>query len=147
MDKLKLTNHIKDIDLKNKMFQIIDKANSCMKNYDVKNKTFAEKYGFNEHGFVWFVEAEGYGASELIKYLERTRDKSFRKDAYLGMYTTSRTPPPIQGVTFVRVNKEDVLVSDNVVKSDEEVQEFFNRCGHKPLRLVSCGPLPSKKDC
>ena len=124
---------------------IINEDNT--KNYDMKNKTFAEKYGFNEHGFVWFVEAENYGASELIKYLEQTRDKSFRKDAYLGMYTTSRTPPSIQGVTFVRVNKEDVLVSDNVVKSDEEIQEFFNRCGHKPLRLVSCGPLPSKKDC
>ena len=44
MDKLKLTNHIKDIDLKNKMFQIIDKANSCMKNYDVKNSDFLNPY-------------------------------------------------------------------------------------------------------
>ena len=31
MDKIKLTNHIKDIDLKNKMFKVIDKANSCLK--------------------------------------------------------------------------------------------------------------------
>ena len=44
MDKLKLTNHIKDIDLKNKMFQIIDKANSSMKNYDVKNSDFLNPY-------------------------------------------------------------------------------------------------------
>ena len=44
MDKLKLTNHIKDIDLKNKMFQIIDKANSCMKNYDIKNSDFLNPY-------------------------------------------------------------------------------------------------------
>ncbi|MEF9990936.1 MAG: YlmH/Sll1252 family protein [Romboutsia sp.] len=40
MDKLKLTSHIKDIDLKNKMFKIIDKANSCLKNYDVKQSDF-----------------------------------------------------------------------------------------------------------
>ena len=40
MDKLKLTNHIKDIDLKNKMFKVIDKANSCLKNYDVKYSDF-----------------------------------------------------------------------------------------------------------
>ena len=44
MDKLKLTNHIKDIDLKNKMFQIIDKANSSMKNYDVKSSDFLNPY-------------------------------------------------------------------------------------------------------
>lgn len=40
MDKLKLTNHIKDIDLKNKMYKVIDKANSCLKNYDVKYTEF-----------------------------------------------------------------------------------------------------------
>lgn len=40
MDKIILTNHIKDIDLKNKMFKVIDKANSCMKNYDVKQTDF-----------------------------------------------------------------------------------------------------------
>lgn len=40
MDKLRLTNHIKDIDLKNKMFKIIDKANSCLKNYDIKQTDF-----------------------------------------------------------------------------------------------------------
>ncbi len=33
MDKLKLTNHIRDIDLKNKMFKVIDKVNTCVKNY------------------------------------------------------------------------------------------------------------------
>lgn len=44
MDKLKLTNHLKDIDLKNKMFKIIDKANSCMKNYDVKYSDFLNPY-------------------------------------------------------------------------------------------------------
>ena len=40
MDKIKLTNHIKDIDLKNKMFKVIDKANSCLKHYDVKCTDF-----------------------------------------------------------------------------------------------------------
>lgn len=44
MDKLKLTNHIKDIDLKNKMFKIIDKANSCIKNYDVKQTEFLNPF-------------------------------------------------------------------------------------------------------
>ena len=36
MDKVSLTNHIKDIDLKNKMFKVIDKAYSCIKSYDIK---------------------------------------------------------------------------------------------------------------
>lgn len=40
MDKLKLTSHIKDIDLKNKMFKIIDKANGTLKNYDVRSSDF-----------------------------------------------------------------------------------------------------------
>ena len=40
MDKIKLTNHIKDIDLKNKMFRIIDKANSCLKNHEIKFTEF-----------------------------------------------------------------------------------------------------------
>lgn len=40
MDKLKLTNHIKDIDLKNKMFRVIDKVNSTLKNYDIKHTDF-----------------------------------------------------------------------------------------------------------
>lgn len=44
MDKLKLTSHIKDIDLKNKMFKIIDKANSCLKNYDVKYSEFLNPF-------------------------------------------------------------------------------------------------------
>lgn len=44
MDKLRLTNHIKDIELKNKMFRVIDKANSCIKNYDVKQTEFLNPY-------------------------------------------------------------------------------------------------------
>lgn len=44
MDKLKLTNHIKDIDLKNKMFKVIDKANSTIKNYDVRFTDFLNPY-------------------------------------------------------------------------------------------------------
>jgi hypothetical protein len=35
MDKITLTNHIRDIDLKNKMYKVIDKANACLKNYDI----------------------------------------------------------------------------------------------------------------
>lgn len=44
MDKLKLTSHIKDIDLKNKMYRIIDKANGCLKNYDVKYSDFLNPF-------------------------------------------------------------------------------------------------------
>lgn len=44
MDKLKLTSHIKDTDLKNKMFRIIDKANGCLKNYDVRYSGFLNPF-------------------------------------------------------------------------------------------------------
>jgi RNA-binding protein YlmH len=44
MDKITLTSHIRDIDLKNKMFKVIDKAYSCMKNYDVRNTDFLNPY-------------------------------------------------------------------------------------------------------
>ena len=44
MDKLRLTNHIKDIDLKNKMFRVIDKANSTIKNYDVRQTDFLNPF-------------------------------------------------------------------------------------------------------
>ncbi len=44
MDKLKLTNHLKDIELKNKMFRVIDKANSTIKNYEPKKTEFLNPY-------------------------------------------------------------------------------------------------------
>ena len=44
MDKSKLTNHLKDLDLKNKMFKVIDKANGVLKNYDVRNTDFLNPY-------------------------------------------------------------------------------------------------------
>lgn len=44
MDKLRLTNHIRDIELKNKMFKVIDKANSSEKNYDVRYTEFLNPY-------------------------------------------------------------------------------------------------------
>ncbi len=44
MDKIKLTSHIKDIELKNKMFKIIDKANGCLKNYDVRYSEFLNPF-------------------------------------------------------------------------------------------------------
>ena len=51
MDKIRLTNHIKDIDLKNKMFKVIDKANSCLKNYEVKYTDFLNPFEIkNEKG-------------------------------------------------------------------------------------------------
>lgn len=44
MDKLRLTAHIKDIELKNKMYKVIDKANSCLKNYDIKATEFLNPF-------------------------------------------------------------------------------------------------------
>lgn len=44
MDRLRLTNHIRDIELKNKMFKVIDKANSSEKNYDVRYTEFLNPY-------------------------------------------------------------------------------------------------------
>lgn len=44
MDKIRLTNHIKDIDLKNKMFKLIDKANTCLKNYEAKSTEFMNPF-------------------------------------------------------------------------------------------------------
>lgn len=44
MDKITLTNHIRDIDLKNKMYKVIDKANACLKNYDVRQTDFLNPY-------------------------------------------------------------------------------------------------------
>lgn len=44
MDKTRLTNHIKDIELKNKMFKLIDKANTCLKNYEAKSTEFMNPF-------------------------------------------------------------------------------------------------------
>lgn len=44
MEKLRLTSHIKDIELKNKMYKVIDKANSCLKNYDIKATEFLNPF-------------------------------------------------------------------------------------------------------
>ena len=44
MEKLKLTAHIKDIELKNKMYKVINKANSCLKNYDIKATEFLNPF-------------------------------------------------------------------------------------------------------
>ncbi|EEA85344.1 RNA-binding protein [Peptacetobacter hiranonis] len=44
MDKIRLTNHIKDIELKNKIFKLIDKANTCLKNYEAKSTEFMNPF-------------------------------------------------------------------------------------------------------
>ena len=44
MDKLKLTNHLKDIELKNKMFKVIDKANNTIKKYEINKTEFMNPY-------------------------------------------------------------------------------------------------------
>ena len=71
MDKLKLTSHIKDIDLKNKMFRIIDKANGCFKNYDVRFSDFLNPFEeenakaiLNSNGDIKYTVDGGYAESE-----------------------------------------------------------------------------------
>lgn len=71
MDKLKLTNHIKDIDLKNKMYKVIDKANSTIKNYDVRFTDFLNPYEvknakslLNSNSDVKYTVDGGYDNSE-----------------------------------------------------------------------------------
>ena len=44
MEKLRLTAHINDIELKNKMYKVIDKANSCLKNYDIRTTEFLNPF-------------------------------------------------------------------------------------------------------
>ena len=71
MEKLKLTNHIRDIDLKNKMFKVIDKANSCLKNYDVKQTDFFNPYEvknaisiLNSNSDIKYTVDGGYNSAE-----------------------------------------------------------------------------------
>ena len=44
MDKLKVTNHINDVDLKNKMFKIVDICNSVLKNHEEKHSEFLNPF-------------------------------------------------------------------------------------------------------
>lgn len=71
MDKLKLTNHIKDIELKNKMYKVIDKANSSIKNYDVKYTEFLNPHEIrnavsilNSNSDIKYTVDGGYDESE-----------------------------------------------------------------------------------
>ena len=71
MDKIKLTSHINDIDLKNKMFKIIDKANGCLKNYDVRYSDFLNPFEvenakaiLNSNDNLKYTIDGGYDASE-----------------------------------------------------------------------------------
>lgn len=71
MDKLRLTSHIKDIDLKNKMFKIIDKANGCLKNYDVRQTDFLNPFEIknavailNSNGDLKYTVDGGYKEAE-----------------------------------------------------------------------------------
>lgn len=104
-----------------------------------QTKSFAEQYGFDSHGFIWFFEAEDYGVSQIKKYIEANGWKSIRRDPNLGLFTSLKTPPSIQGVTFVRINKEDVLIDDNTIRSDAEIKQIFNERGHRPIHIISCG--------
>lgn len=44
MDKLKVRSHIKDDDLKIKMYKVVDICNSVSKNYGVRNTDFLNPY-------------------------------------------------------------------------------------------------------
>ena len=58
MDKLKVTNHIKDIELKNTMFRVIDKANGCLKNYDIRLTEFMNPYEIKNSEAILNSEAD-----------------------------------------------------------------------------------------
>ena len=127
----------------NSTFDIKEDGNKV---YNVKGASFAEKYGFGEHGYIWFFEADEYGQSEIKKYFQKNGRKDVRRDSMLGLYTTAKIPPVIEGVTFVRINKEDVLIDDNTVKSDEEIKQIFGKLNHHPIHIISCGRIISKGD-
>ena len=44
MDKLKLTNHIKDEELKVKMYRVIDSCNSVLKSNSIRTTEFLNPY-------------------------------------------------------------------------------------------------------
>lgn len=141
MDKIKLTNHIKDIDLKNKMFKLIDKANNCLKNYEAKSTEFMNPFEIknamdiinSESDLKYFADG-GYDGAERsvlsiypfymdyediekpIKFIQIDGNFKFRnvshKD-YLGS---------ILGLGIKREKVGDILIHDNfcqvVVSSD-----------------------------
>lgn len=71
MDKQRLTSYIKDIELKNKMFKVIDKANGSLKNYDVRQTDFLNPYEvknaisiLNSNGDIKYTVDGGYKDAE-----------------------------------------------------------------------------------
>lgn len=121
----------------NTKFIINEDGTKSFKN-DV-GKTFAERYGFESHGYIWFFEADDYGQKEIVKYLEKNKRNDIRRDPKLGLFTSAKVPPVIQGVTFVRINKEDVLIDDNTLRSDAEIKKLFEERDHHPIHIFTCG--------
>ncbi len=141
MDKLKLTNHIRDIDLKNKMFKVIDKVNTCVKNYcevatdflnphEIKNaisilNSYSDIKYFVDGGyqeaerskifiFPYYMEYEDLDISlKFIKIEGNFKFTSISHKDYLGS---------LLGLGIKREKVGDILIHDNfcqVVVSDD----------------------------
>ena len=78
MDKIKLTSYIKDIGLKNKMFKIIDKANGCLKNYDVRYSDFLNPFEVEN------AKAILNSNDDLEKMVEKEKEKYGWEFLFLG---------------------------------------------------------------
>lgn len=132
MDKVKLTNHIKDIELKNKMYKVIDKANKCLKNYEVTQTDFLNPFEvknaisiLNNYSDIKFSVDGGYENSErsvifiypfymeyenlehTLSFLQIDGNFKFREVShkdYLGS---------LLGLGIKREKIGDILISDN----------------------------------
>lgn len=142
MDKLRLTNHIKDIDLKNKMFKIIDKVNSVIKNYDVKVTDFLNPYEvknaidiLNSNSDIKYTVDGGYNDSErsaifiypyymeyeeiesnlrFIKIEGNFKFKSISHKDYLGAIMNLGIKREKVGDIIIHDNFCQVIVSDDI---------------------------------
>lgn len=146
MDKIKLTNHIKDIELKNKMFRIIDMANKCLKNYEVVKSDFLNPFEIkcaksilNSYSDIKFMDYGGYEGCErsvifiypfymefediknTLSFLQIEGNFKFKEIShkdYLGS---------LLGLGIKREKVGDILISDNFcqVIVDCDISDFI----------------------
>ncbi len=72
IDREKLTNHIKDVDLKNTLYKICDKVTSVLKNHDIRYTDFLNPYEVkNAVGMLYSIEDINYSIYGGYKESER----------------------------------------------------------------------------
>lgn len=146
MDKISLTNHIKDVDLKNKLFKVIDKAYACIKSYDVKITDFLNPYeiknaisilnrfddikyrvigGFEESErkvisiFPYYMEYEDIGSPIKVLQIDgKFKFKEIKHKDYLGS---------LLGLGIKREKIGDIIIHDNFcqVIVSKEISDFI----------------------